>query len=148
MPRTTIEILEGRSLEQKRALVKQIGLSVSECFHVPTTAALVRIVEVKFEDFGSDCELRCDTSLREGKPAYGRILEPRITVQFFEGHPFEEKRALVKVMAERVAKILELPLEDVKIFLLEMKYDQMATGGLFASEDPKAASYTYTMGNN
>ena len=142
MPRTTIEILEGRTLDQKRALAKEVGEAVSECLNVPLHTALIRIDEVEFENFAQNGELRCDTSLRMKKPAFGDVLEPRITIQFFAGRPLDQKRALVKRVTEKCVRILGVMPEDVRIFLLEMPWDTLATEGIFASDSPDPEAIT------
>ncbi|WP_207654723.1 tautomerase family protein [Marasmitruncus massiliensis] len=129
MPRITVEMLEGRTMEQKRALAKEICDAVAEIFKLPTSGVAVRLMDVSFEDFACGSELYCDTSLREGKPVYGGGADPRITTQFFEGRSIEEKRALVKRLTEITAKILCIPPDKIKIFLHEMKDDQFSIGG-------------------
>ena len=131
MPRITVEMLEGRTLDQKRALTKAISTVAAECFNIPMEYVLIRFVEVRFEDFASDNELRCDSTLKEGKPVYGKRLEPRVTIQLLEGRTLDQKRALVKHTAEKIAEILAVPLKDVLIYVLEMKKDELAFGGVF-----------------
>ena len=143
MPRFTIEILEGRTMEQKRVLTKEICDAISECLHVPLDAALLRIIEVPFESFAQGGALRSDASSKKGKPIYGSILEPRITGQFVAGHPMEEKRALVKRITQRIAPILDVLEEDVKIFMIEMQADQFASGGMMLCDDPNNSKYTF-----
>ena len=137
MPRVTFEMLEGRTIEQKRELVEVISDAVSVCFQVPRDYALIRFIDVKFEDFASDGELRCDTSLREGKPVYGRRLEPRLTVLFIEGRSMDQRRAFVKTIAPEISRILDVPLKDVLIFMLEMKNDELSYGGIFPCDEPR-----------
>jgi 4-oxalocrotonate tautomerase len=45
MPEVYIHAVEGRTLEQKRALVKDITAAVVKNFDVPADAVLVQIVE-------------------------------------------------------------------------------------------------------
>ena len=137
MPKITFEILEGRTIEQKRELVSVLSKAVSESFKVPLDYALVRFVEVRFEDFASNGELRCDTSLREGKPVYGRKLEPRLTVQFIEGRSMDQRRMFVSTVAPEIARILDVPVRDVSIYMLEMKNDELSFGGIFPCDDNK-----------
>ena len=134
MPRVMFEMLEGRSLDVKRALAKEISQAISECYELPIKAAQVRFVEIKLEDFANSGELRWDTSLREGKPVYGRMLEPRINIQFLALYTPEMKRKLVKRITEVVIKILQVEPFDVRMYLEEMQLDQYAAGGVMASE--------------
>ena len=137
MPRVTIEILEGRTLEQKRALGKEICEAIAEAFQFTTDRVAVRIIDVKFEDFATDAELCCDKSLREKRVVYGGQVEPRILIQFVVGRTLDEKRSIVKLVAERVARILDLPINDVKITLFEVNKDQFSTGGILLC-DPES----------
>ena len=134
VPRATIEMLEGRKLDQKRALAREICAAISECYELSREAGLLRFVEVKLEDFASNGELRWDTSLREGRVFYGRILEPRITIQFLELYTQEMKRNLVKRISEKVSEILGAEPSDVKIYIQEMKLSQYASAGVIASD--------------
>ena len=134
MPRVTIEMLEGRSLDQKRALAREIAAAIAECYKLPMRTGMVRFVDVKLEDFASGGELRWDTSLREGHIVYGRILEPRITIQCLEFYTREMERNLVKRISEKVSEILEAKPSDVKIYMQKMKNDQYATAGVLASD--------------
>jgi 4-oxalocrotonate tautomerase len=45
MPEVYVHAVEGRSLDQKRALVKDITAAVVKNFNVPADAVLVQIVE-------------------------------------------------------------------------------------------------------
>ena len=129
MPRVMVEILEGRTLDQKRALVKTICEEVAKGFSVPESAVAVRISEVRFIDLGSDSKLYWDASMQAKKAIYGGAAEPRITIQCVEGRSVEAKRIVVKQVAEQCAKILGLSLADVKIFVNEMKRDQFSVAG-------------------
>jgi 4-oxalocrotonate tautomerase len=131
MPRVTVEMLEGRTIEQKRALIKEICEATCEIFNIPPTHSMVRFDEIRFEDFGISGELRCDVSLREGHPVYGNILEPRLTVLLSVGRTMDQKRAFVKRVSEKTAEILNVPLKSVVVFMLEMKLDEFAMGGVF-----------------
>jgi 4-oxalocrotonate tautomerase len=137
MPRVTVEMLEGRTLDQKRALAKAICAATCECFNVPINASQVRFEEVRFEDFASSGELRSDATTREGYPLYGLHLEPRITAKLSEGRPIEQKRAFVKRLAEKTAEILELPQEAIMILLEEMRDDLFSKGGVLYCDGGK-----------
>ena len=131
MPRVTIELLEGRTLEQKRALIKEIGAATCEVFEIPPSHSLVRFEEIRFEDFGSGGELRSDIRVREGKPVYAAMIEPRLTILLSEGRTMDQKRAFLKRISEKTAEILEVPLRSVTAYMTEMKYDEFALGGTF-----------------
>jgi 4-oxalocrotonate tautomerase len=50
MPEVYVHAVEGRSLDQKRALVKDITAAVVKNFNVPADAVLVQIVEAAKEN--------------------------------------------------------------------------------------------------
>ena len=129
MPRVMVEILEGRTLDQKRALVKAICEEVSKGFKVPESAVAVRISEIRFTDLGANSKLYWDASMQAKEVVYGGGAEPRITLLCIEGRSIEEKRVVVKQIAEKCAPILGVPLSDVKLFVTEMKRDQFSIAG-------------------
>ncbi len=61
MPLVTIKIIEGRTLEQKRGMVKDVTAAVAKNIGCPTSAVNVDIVEMKTENFAMDGKLWCDT---------------------------------------------------------------------------------------
>ena len=135
MPRLTIDILEGRSMEQKRALAKGLCEAITESFQLPLQEGMVRIIEIRFEDFAQGGEFRSDASLREGKLKYGDVLEPRIYVQFLEGYSHEMKQKLVKRITEVAAPVLGVTDNDVRIFLQEIPSDSFAVAGILACDE-------------
>ena len=60
MPRVTVEALEGRTIEQKRGLVKDITEAVVKNFDVGPEAVTVLIREVSRENFAKAGKLRID----------------------------------------------------------------------------------------
>ena len=128
MPRVTVEILEGRTPDQKRALIREIANSVINVYKVPAKGVAIRIQEVKFTDLGTGTESYWDFALHDGKVLYGSSGDPRITVTCTE-RSLDEKKELVKQITDKVSEILGVPASDVKIFINEMKKDQFAIGG-------------------
>ena len=129
MPRIMVEILEGRSPDQKRALIKEISDAIVAAFKVPVQVVAVRVEDVKFTDLGNGNGNYLDFALYEGKAVYGGSGDPRITVFCTEGHSLEEKREAVKQISEKCVKILGVSLDEVKILINEAKKDQFAKGG-------------------
>lgn len=60
MPTVIIEADEGRTIEQKRNLVKEITEAVCRNFAVPPEAVLIHIHEGKKENRGKAGKLACD----------------------------------------------------------------------------------------
>ena len=60
MPTVQIEMLEGRTIEQKRELAKKVTLAVMESVNVPADAVKVIIREMKKENYAEGGVLRCD----------------------------------------------------------------------------------------
>lgn len=50
MPLVTVKVLEGKTVEQKRALVKDVTEAVVKHFEVPASAVTVDIVDLKKEN--------------------------------------------------------------------------------------------------
>lgn len=60
MPIITIEAFEGRTLEQKRALVKDITDAVTRDFNVTPDAVTIIIHELSYEHLAKAGKLRVD----------------------------------------------------------------------------------------
>jgi 4-oxalocrotonate tautomerase len=65
MPIIHISIAEGRTLEQKRAMVEKVTQVVAETIHVDPEKIWIRIDEFKQENFSVNGKLMCD---RAAKP--------------------------------------------------------------------------------
>lgn len=61
MPLVTVKAIAGRTLEQKRALVKDITDAVVRDFDTPPESVIVDIVEMSREDFGKAGKLLADS---------------------------------------------------------------------------------------
>ncbi len=60
MPFVIVEALEGRTVEQKRGLVKDITDAVCKNFKTNPAAVTILIHEVKMENIGNAGKLRVD----------------------------------------------------------------------------------------
>lgn len=60
MPIVTVNIKEGRTLDQKRALVSKMTAAVCETMSVPTSAVRIIINEMADEHFAIGGTLVCD----------------------------------------------------------------------------------------
>jgi len=60
MPIIQIEMLKGRTLEQKRALVEKVTQAVVETAICPKEAVKIIIREMDFENFSQGGVLKCD----------------------------------------------------------------------------------------
>jgi len=61
MPFIIVEAFEGRTVEQKRGLVKDVTEAVSKNFAVPPEAVIILIHEMKRENLGEAGELMIDS---------------------------------------------------------------------------------------
>jgi 4-oxalocrotonate tautomerase len=61
MPLVTIKIIEGRTLEQKRGMVKDVTAAVVKNIGCPSSAVNIDIVEMKPDNFAMDARLWCDS---------------------------------------------------------------------------------------
>ena len=61
MPLVTINILEGRTVEQKRDMAKDVTDAIMKNVGCPTSAVQIVIVDLKKENIAVGGELFCDT---------------------------------------------------------------------------------------
>lgn len=60
MPIVQVELLKGRTLEQKRALVEKVTEAISESVNCPKEAVSIIIREMETENFAKGGVLRSD----------------------------------------------------------------------------------------
>lgn len=60
MPIIHVEMLKGRTLEQKRALAEKVTQVVAETANCPKEAVKIIISEMEFENFSQGGVLKCD----------------------------------------------------------------------------------------
>ena len=60
MPIINMKLVEGRTVEQKRAMVKAVTRAVSESLGVAESAIWISIEDMKLENFAQGGELRLD----------------------------------------------------------------------------------------
>lgn len=62
---------------------------------------------------------------------------PFITIKMLEGRTPEKKKELMEKVTDVVAETLNIPKENIYLFLEDMKPDTYAHAGVFASESRK-----------
>ncbi|HEY8190751.1 MAG TPA: 4-oxalocrotonate tautomerase [Micavibrio sp.] len=60
MPIVQIQLIEGRSIDQKRALVKKVTDAVCEAVNVKPEAVHIALTDMKKEDYADAGVLFCD----------------------------------------------------------------------------------------
>jgi 4-oxalocrotonate tautomerase len=60
MPLVTIKIIEGRTVEQKRGMVKDVTEAIAKNIGCPPSAVQIDIVDLKRENFAGGGKLFCD----------------------------------------------------------------------------------------
>lgn len=60
MPIIQVEMLKGRTLEQKRALVEKVTEAIVETANCPKEAVKIIIREMEFENYAQAGVLKCD----------------------------------------------------------------------------------------
>ena len=60
MPIIQVEMLKGRTLEQKRALVEKLTQAVVETTNCPREVVKIIIREMEFENYAQGGVLKCD----------------------------------------------------------------------------------------
>lgn len=60
MPVVNIKIIEGRSVEQKRKMAKNVTKAIADSLNIPEAAVWISIDDMKPENFAQGGELRAD----------------------------------------------------------------------------------------
>lgn len=60
MPNVQIDLLEGRTLEQKRAMVEKVTQAISETVNCPKESVTIIIREIANHHLGKAGKLKCD----------------------------------------------------------------------------------------
>ena len=60
MPIIQVEMLKGRTVEQKRAMVEKVTQAVAETVNCPKEAVKIIIREMDLENFAQGGVLKCD----------------------------------------------------------------------------------------
>ncbi len=60
MPIVTIKIVEGRTVEQKRAMVKAVTEAICKTVNAPAAAVHISIIDMKKENLADEGVLLCD----------------------------------------------------------------------------------------
>ncbi len=60
MPIIQVEMLKGRTVEQKRAMVEKVTEAVAETANCPRDAVKIIIREMEYENFAQGGVLKCD----------------------------------------------------------------------------------------
>jgi phenylpyruvate tautomerase PptA (4-oxalocrotonate tautomerase family) len=117
-----IEMLEGRTPEQKQRIVDAVRASLSEALRVPPDDPTVRLVEYPREHFSLPYPDRHSDRYT------------LIEVTMFAGRSMDTKRRLYRAIVHRLAS-LDVPASDVLIVLHEPPMENWAVnGGVPASE--------------
>ncbi len=60
MPIIQVEMLKGRTVEQKKAMVEKVTEAVAETANCPRDAVKIIIREMEYENFAQGGVLKCD----------------------------------------------------------------------------------------
>ena len=132
MPRSTIEILEGRTLEQKKKLVYGVCEAIEDYLYQPDIwqkGSFLRVIEINPANLSTGGEMLSEVIARGGQ--FAGKPEPRLTVQFVEDRikSMEQKRAFIGRLTDVLVDTLGCPRENVLIFLLPQPKTNFASGG-------------------
>ena len=64
---------------------------------------------------------------------------PNITVELLAGRSLEQRKAFARAVADNAVEILGARLQDVRMVFQEITGDDVANGGVLASEDASRA---------
>jgi phenylpyruvate tautomerase PptA (4-oxalocrotonate tautomerase family) len=120
MPHVRIEILKGRSLEERRRLFQAVHEALMEAFRIPDDDRTQRIVEHDPENF----------ELPPGSSDRYTLIE----ITAFPGRSAEAKRNLYGALVQRLGEIAIDPM-DVSVVIIEPTLESWGVrGGRSAAE--------------
>jgi 4-oxalocrotonate tautomerase family enzyme len=121
MPIVSIEMIKGRSREEKARVMEAVHSSLVEAFGIPANDRTLRIVEHDKEDFAH--------------PPHRTDGFTIVSISAFSGRGAEAKRRLYRLVADRVSQALGLDPTDVFIVLHEVPKENWGIrGGISASD--------------
>ncbi len=116
-----IELLEGRTREEKRGIVEAVQAALGEALRAPAEDPAVRLIEYPPERFVLPYPDRHSDRYT------------LVEVTMFAGRSMETKRRLYDAIVQALAGF-EVPAQDVLVVLHEPAMDNWAVGGTPASE--------------
>ncbi len=119
MPNVLIEIRQGRSPGEKRALLDAVHLALVEALKIPDHDRTQRVREYPPQDF----------EVPPGRSDRYTLVE----ITMFSGRSLEAKRRLYKALTDRLAAV-GTSASDVKIVLLEVPLQDWGLHGQPASD--------------
>ncbi len=122
MPLIQIDLMEGHPAEVHEALIKRC------------TALYAEIVVAPIERFRASVNVfpAAQWGLG-GVPGSGKV-SPLVQIHLMEGRPIELLHRLLREMSVLVAEILDIPVENTRVYLTEIPVTHWGIGGVPASE--------------
>ncbi|HTZ64276.1 MAG TPA: tautomerase family protein [Solirubrobacteraceae bacterium] len=111
-----IEILEGRTVEAKQAMVMAVRQALSEALRAPDDDPLVRLTEYPAEQYTLPCPRRHSERFT------------LVEVTMFAGRSMDTKRRLYDAVISRLSA-LDVPAHDILIVLHEPPMHNWAVNG-------------------
>ena len=126
MPKITIEIMQGHTIEEKRDIAEAMCVVATHFFKVSPENILVRIDEIHSEDLfvnGNACNAQQALISRSFKE------ELFITLFYIEGRSIEVLRGFAKEMTEKLSGILRISGNSIFIHFIDMKKNELSRNG-------------------
>ncbi|MBI4303939.1 MAG: tautomerase family protein [Chloroflexi bacterium] len=120
MPTVTVETIEGRTIDQKRGLVKDITQAVTKHFSVEPDTVFIYIYDIQRENWARGGKLYIDSYKNYDR---GRTNWPRVVVSALKGRTIEQKKALVGDITTAVAKHFNVDPQSVTVSIRETSRD-------------------------
>ena len=114
MPHVRIEIVKGRSLEERRGLFQAVHDALLEAFRIPDDDRTQRIVEHEPDNF----------EIPPGSSKRYTLIE----ITAFPGRSAEAKRNLYRALVQKLGEIAIAPM-DVSIVILEPRLESWGVRG-------------------
>ena len=135
MPQLLIHAYEEHSLEQKKALTRDVTSTVARTAGASSDDIGVFFLNLNNSDRGLEGRLACefpDPSGLKGGASHEKLPCLLVQLQMFEGRSLDQKRALVKGVTEDIVRHFGVSSGRVQIIISEMNRINNASGGILA----------------
>ena len=130
MPQLHIQTYEQHTIEQKRALVRDLTKTVCDTALVQPVNVQIQFSEITRDNRAICGRLMSDVNEKELSPEE----IPWLLVQFqlFQGRSLQQKREIAKGVTEDISRNFTIDPERIQIIISEMGHIHNAIGGLLA----------------
>jgi phenylpyruvate tautomerase PptA (4-oxalocrotonate tautomerase family) len=136
MPKFTIEILKGYTIEQKRNICRVICAEATKFFRVSPENILIRIDEIEEEDLFINGKRYNNDLSGVNQPNYARGAEVFVSVFYIEGRAIDVLRGFATRMTEKLKDAFGNSEINILLYFQEMKKGELSRGGVLLCDMP------------